>query len=67
MRKEWLVDKGKDAIAGIKNGWNAVKKSNLLDYVAKIKNEIYQKIGDVKGKVTSRGKEVITGIKKWSG
>lgn len=61
--KEWLVDKGKDAIAGIKNGWNAVKKSNLLDYVAKIKNEIYQKIGDVKGKVTSRGKEVITGLK----
>lgn len=61
--KEWLVDKGKDAIAGIKNGWNAVKKSNLLDHVAKIKNEIYQKIGDVKGKVTSRGKEVITGLK----
>ena len=61
--KEWLVDKGKDAIAGIKNGWNAVKKSNLLDHVAKIKNEIYQKIGDVKDKVTSRGKEVITGLK----
>lgn len=61
--KEWLVDKGKDAIAGIKNGWNTVKKSNLLDHVAKIKNEIYQKIGDVKGKVTSRGKEVITGLK----
>ena len=61
--KEWLVGKGKDAITGIKNGWNAVKKSNLLDRVAEIKNEIYQKIGDVRGKVTSRGKEVIIGLK----
>lgn len=61
--KEWLVDKGKDAIAGIKSGWNAVKKSNLLEHVGKIKNEIYQKIGNVKGKVTSRGKEVVTGLK----
>lgn len=61
--REWLVGKGKDAITGIKNGWNAVKKTNLLDHVAKIKNEIYEKIGDVKGKVTSRGKEVITGLK----
>ena len=51
--KEWLVGKGKDAITGIKNGWNAVKKTNLLDHAAKIKNEIYEKIGDVKGKVTS--------------
>ncbi len=61
--REWLVGKGKDAITGIKNGWNAVKKTNLLDHAAKIKNEIYEKIGDVKGKVTSRGKEVITGLK----
>lgn len=61
--REWLVGKGKDAITGIKNGWNAAKKTNLLDHVAKIKNEIYEKIGDVKGKVTSRGKEVITGLK----
>lgn len=61
--KEWLVGKGKDAITGIKNGWNAVKKTNLLDYVGRIKDEIYQKIGDVKNKVTSRGKEVVTGLK----
>lgn len=61
--REWLVGKGKDAITGIKNGWNAAKKTNLLDHAAKIKNEIYEKIGDVKGKVTSRGKEVITGLK----
>ena len=61
--KEWLVGKGKDAITGIKNGWNAAKKMNLLDYVGKIKDEIYQKIGDVKNKVTSRGKEVVTGLK----
>lgn len=61
--KEWLEGKGKDAITGIKNGWNAVKKTNLLDRVGEIRNEIYQKIGDIKNKVSPRGKEVVSGLK----
>lgn len=62
--KEWLVEKGKNAIEGIKNGYEAVKDSAFLSNVRKMKDEVFSAIGDISGKVKSRGSELIAGVKQ---
>ena len=62
--KEWLVEKGKNAIEGIKNGYEAVKDSVFLSNVRKMKDEAFSAIGDISGKVKSRGSELIAGVKQ---
>lgn len=62
--KEWLVEKGKNAIEGIKNGYEAVKDSAFLSNVRKMKDEAFSAIGDISGKVKSRGSELIAGVKQ---
>ena len=51
--KAWIKSKGSDAIQGLKNGWEAVKDSRFLKRVANMKNEVFTKIGNIKGKVNS--------------
>lgn len=60
--KNWLQGKGKDAIAGLKNGYEAVKESVFLSRVKRISNETFNAIGDIRSKVTSKGTDIINGI-----
>lgn len=61
--KAWIKSKGSDAIQGLKSGWEAVKDSRFLKYVANMKNEVFTKIGNIKEKVTSKGNDIISGMK----
>lgn len=61
--KNWLQGKGRDAITGLKNGWEAVKDSAFLNKAKKIGNEIFNAIGDVKAKVIPKGQDIINGMK----
>lgn len=61
--KAWIKSKGSDAIQGLKSGWEAVKESRFLKYVANMKNEVFTKIGNIKEKVTSKGNDIISGMK----
>lgn len=61
--KDWLVEKGKGAIEGIKNGWEAVKDSNFLQNARKLKDEAFTAVGDVAGKVKQKGIDLVSGIK----
>lgn len=60
--KTWLVEKGKSAIEGIKNGYEAVKESTLLSRVKNIKDETFNAVGNVAAKVKSKGSDIISGI-----
>ena len=62
--KEWLVQKGKDAIEGIKNGYESVKEGTLLSKFRKLKDDTFSSVGDVAGKVKQKGTDVISGIKQ---
>ena len=61
--KNWLVEKGKDAIEGIKNGWEAVKEGTLLSKVKTLKDEAFTAVGNIAGRVVGKGKDIVTGIK----
>lgn len=62
--KEWLVEKGKGAIEGIKNGYEAVKDSKLFSKLRKLKDETFSAVGDVIGKVKEKGTDIISGVKQ---
>lgn len=61
--KDWLVQKGKDAIEGIKNGWDAVKESKLGKTVSKIGGFVKEKVGNIANTVKEKGTNIINGIK----
>lgn len=62
--KDWLVEKGKGAIEGIKNGYEAVKDSKLFSKFKKLKDEAFSSVGDIAGKVKAKGTDVVSGIKE---
>lgn len=62
--KKWLLQKGKDAVQGIKNGWEEVEDSELMSKARSLKDTLFQNIGNVLNKVTSKGTDIITGIKQ---
>lgn len=62
--KEWLIEKGKGAIEGIKNGYEAVKDGTLFSRFKKLKDEAFSSVGDIAGKVKAKGTDVISGIKE---
>lgn len=61
--KEWLVEKGKGAIEGIKNGYEAVKDSKLFSKFKNLKDEAFSAVGNVAAKVKTKGTDIISGIK----
>lgn len=61
--KDWLKEKGQNAIEGIKNGWESVKNSKLLQKVGKLKDEAFSAVGDIASKVKQKGSDLISGIK----
>lgn len=62
--KDKVVQKGKDIIEGIKNGYEESKESGLISKVAKAKDDVFSAIGNIKDKVISKGKNIIEGIKE---
>nr|WP_288974988.1 hypothetical protein [uncultured Blautia sp.] len=61
--KEWLKQKGKDAIEGLKNGWESVKESKLGKTVSAVGKYVKDKAGDAKAWVKEKGSAAIEGIK----
>lgn len=61
--KEWLVEKGKSAIEGIKNGYEAVKDSQFLSDVRRMGSEAFSAIGNIAGSVWQKGSDIISGLR----
>lgn len=61
--KSWLQGKGKDAVTGLKNGWEAVRESTFLNRVKKISTQSFNAIGNIKSRVTPKGKDIISGMR----
>lgn len=61
--KEWLVEKGKSAIEGIKNGYEAVKESNFLSNVRKLGSQAFEAVGNIAGSVWQKGSDIISGLR----
>lgn len=61
--QEWLVEKGKNAIEGIKNGYEAVKDSQFLSDVRRMGSEAFSAIGNIAGSVWQKGSDIISGLR----
>lgn len=61
--KNWLVGKGKDAIAGLKNGWDSVKESKIGQAASQMGSFVKRKAGDAKAWIKSKGSDAISGLK----
>lgn len=61
--KEWLRQKGKDAIEGLKNGWESVKETKLGKTVSAVGKYVKDKAGDAKSWVKEKGSAAIEGIR----
>lgn len=59
----WLVQKGKDAIAGLKNGWEAVKESEFGKTVSQIGSYAFSKAGDALNWIRQKGSDAVQGLK----
>lgn len=60
--KEWLVEKGEDAVKGLQSGWEAVKNSKFGQMVSKTGNFVKEKAGDAKNWIKQKGQDAIEGL-----
>lgn len=60
--KEWLVEKGEDAVKGLQSGWEAVKNSKFGQLVSKTGNFVKEKAGDAKSWIKQKGQDAIGGL-----
>ena len=60
--KEWLVEKGEDAVKGLQSGWEAVKNSKFGQVVSKTGNFVKEKAGDAKNWIKQKGQDAIEGL-----
>lgn len=60
--KLWLVQKGKDAITGIKNGYEEIKDSELLSKIRALKDEAFDALGNIWETVKAKGSDILGGI-----
>lgn len=61
--KDKVLNKGKNIIEGIKEGYENSKQNGLLSHVTRLKDNVFSSIGNVFDKVTQKGKDIIGGIK----
>lgn len=61
--KEWLVEKGKSAIEGIKNGYEAVKESSFLSNVRKLGSQAFEAVGNIASTVREKGQNIVDGVR----
>lgn len=61
--KNWLVEKGKDAIEGLKTGWESVKESKLGKTVSQIGTFVKTRAGNAVNWVKQKGSDAIEGLR----
>lgn len=61
--KEWIKEKGRGAIEGLKNGYESVKESMFLSKVRRLKDNTFDAIGNMAGRVKSKGSDITKGMK----
>lgn len=61
--KEWIKDKGKNALEGLKNGWDSVKESKVGQTVQKIGGYVKDKAGNAGQWIKSKGSDAINGLR----
>lgn len=60
--KTWLSEKGKNALEGLRNGWDSVKESKIGQTAQKIGGFIKDKAGDAKEWIKEKGKNALEGL-----
>lgn len=61
--REWLNEKGRNAVEGIKDGWEESKQSGFLNKVSRIGEEVRNSVGNVKDLLRDKGSGIIEGLK----
>lgn len=61
--KEWVFEKGKDVVEGLKNGYESVKESRFLSGLRNAKNEVFNAIGNIVNTCQEKGIDIVTAIK----
>ena len=61
--KDWLVENGKNAIEGLKSGWESVKESKLGKTVSQIGAFVKNRAGSAVNWVRQKGKDAIEGLR----
>ena len=61
--KEWIKDKGKNALEGLRSGWDSVKESKVGQEAQKIGSYVKDKAGNAGQWIKSKGSDAINGLR----
>lgn len=61
--KEWIKDKGKNALEGLRSGWDSVKESKVGQAAQKIGSYVKDKAGNATQWIKSKGSDAISGLR----
>ncbi len=61
--KEWIKDKGKNALEGLRSGWDSVKESKVGQAAQKIGSYVKDKAGNATQWIRSKGSDAISGLR----
>lgn len=61
--KTWIKDKGKNALEGLRNGWDSVKESKVGQAAQKIGSYVKDKAGNAAQWIKSKGSDAINGLR----
>lgn len=61
--KEWIKDKGKNALEGLRSGWDSVKESKVGQAAQKIGTFVKNKAGNATQWIKSKGSDAISGLR----
>lgn len=61
--KEWIKDKGKNALEGLRTGWDSVKESKVGQEAQKIGSYVKDKAGNATQWIKSKGSDAISGLR----
>lgn len=61
--KEWLKEKGKNAIEGLRNGWDSVKESEIGQAAQELGGYLKEKAGNAQDWIKEKGSQAIEGLR----
>ena len=61
--KEWIKDKGQNALEGLRTGWDSVKESKVGQAAQKIGSYVKEKAGNATQWIKSKGSDAISGLR----
>ena len=61
--KTWIKEKGKNALEGLRSGWDSVKESKVGQAAQKIGSFVKDKAGNATQWIKSKGSDAITGLR----